>query len=104
MSEVKSKPIADALADAALCILIEQHGANLALEDLPWLGGLLGSLRQGYPLRRDQVARISRIRGELARRYHQNGGHAGNALASMVGAVVDMLVAIEKSAPWRILR
>jgi hypothetical protein len=58
------------LEERALRDLIERHGDKLALADLPWLGGLLGKLRQGYPLTAEQVGRVSAIRGERARAQH----------------------------------
>jgi hypothetical protein len=51
--------------------LIMRHGAAVDLADLPWLGGILGKLRQdGGPLAVEQIARVSAIRGKLARIYH----------------------------------
>jgi hypothetical protein len=47
--------------------LIERHGHAVEMADLPWLGGIYGKLRQGYPLSNEQRARVSAIRGKLAR-------------------------------------
>jgi hypothetical protein len=61
-------PAGTELADAALRQLIDRYGDDIDAADLPWLGGILGQLRQGYPLSDDQVARVSRIRASLASR------------------------------------
>lgn len=61
-------------ADRALRQLIERHGHAVPLGDLPWLGGILGQVRRGYPLRPDQQARVSQIRAQLARLLAVEGG------------------------------
>lgn len=58
------------LIEAALHDLIDRHGHAIALADLPWLGGLLRKVRQGASLAEGEIARVSAIRGELARAYH----------------------------------
>jgi hypothetical protein len=48
--------------------LIARHGRSVDAADLPWLGGIFGKLCQGYSLTAEQIARVSAIRAELARR------------------------------------
>jgi hypothetical protein len=65
------------LVGMALDRLITDHGRAIDSHDLPWLGNLLADVRHGHALRKDEEARVSRIRGALAWRYHRYGGHAG---------------------------
>jgi hypothetical protein len=66
------KRAVDVLTDAALTDLITEHGSAIATADLPWLGGVLAYLRLGYSLAPDQIARVARIRGDIAKRYHHS--------------------------------
>ena len=62
------------LTERALRLLIKNHGHSIALVEMPWLSGVLSMVRQGFPLTTEQVARVSHIRGRLARAYHRRGG------------------------------
>jgi hypothetical protein len=81
MSATKARPVADAaqtLTERALRQLIDRYRdhldpSGLSVGDLPWIGGIYGQVRQGFPLNEGQVARVSKIRGELARRCRWKG-------------------------------
>ena len=78
MSATKARRLdntAQFLTERALRQLIDRYRDyldpnGLHLGDLPWIGGIYGQIRQGFPLKDDQIAQVSRIRGELARRHH----------------------------------
>lgn len=78
MRATNPRPIDNAaqfLTERALRGLIDSYRnhldpSGLNLGDLPWLGGIYGQVRQGFPLRDDQLARVSAIRARLARACH----------------------------------
>jgi hypothetical protein len=68
MSAPASKQHIDTITDAALVRLVEQHGAAIDIDSLPWLGNVISQVRQGHRLSHEQLAQISRIRAGIARR------------------------------------
>jgi hypothetical protein len=65
------------LTERALRALIDRHGHALHPGALSWVGGIYGQVRQGYPLKDDQIAQLSLIRAELARLYRRRAGDPG---------------------------
>jgi hypothetical protein len=55
------------LVEAALKHLIDNHGSNIPMRDLPTIGGYLGVVRAGHHLKPEHIANISRVRAEIAR-------------------------------------
>jgi hypothetical protein len=74
------------LVEAALWRLIDEHGRDLHTGDLPLIGGLYGCARQGFPLKPEHLAKISQVRGYLARRYHHAHGETDDVREDWGGA------------------
>jgi hypothetical protein len=72
MSAVRAAAAQMSLAEREMLRFAEQHGHALALKDLPFLGACIKQVREGYPLRSDQLARLSRMRGKFGPKYRRH--------------------------------